>query len=134
MQLEGEERLRLSRELNDTAGQKLAAVKTNLDVLARRRKLRAEHQDICEIIGLVEEAAREIRQMAQDLQSPLLEDAELARHLAGQEPSPRVNQQIRERANEEAMAMPEWAPDLEGARGPGGRRNARHGARSSMAW
>jgi len=39
MQLEGEERLRLSKELNESAGQKLAAVKTNLDVLARRRKL-----------------------------------------------------------------------------------------------
>src|SRR5215468_5766666 len=100
MQLEGEERLRLSRELNESAGQKLAAVKTNLDVLARRRKLRAEHQDICEIIGLVEQAAREIRQMAQDLQSPLLDDAELTRHLAGEEPSPRVNSEIKKRVKE----------------------------------
>src|SRR5262249_26867337 len=105
MQLEGEERLRLSKELNESAGQKLAAVKTNLDVLARRRKLRAEHKDICEIIGLVEEAAREIRQMAQDLQSPLLNDAELSRQLAGEGPSPRVNQQIKKRENEDAMAV-----------------------------
>lgn len=132
MQLEGEERLRLSKELNESAGQKLAAVKTNLDVLARRRKLRAEHQDIREIIGLVEAAAREIRQMAQDLHSPLLDDAELSRHLAGEGPSPRVNQQIKKRANADAMAVQVKPLDVEMAHDPEGHRHARNAARCRM--
>jgi PAS domain S-box-containing protein len=110
MQLEGEERLRLSQELKDSAGHKLEAVKTNLDVLARRRKLRAEHQDICEIIGLVEEAAREIQRMAQDLRSPLLDEAALSRHLAGEETSLPVTPKTKKRANEIAIAMAA-APD-----------------------
>ena len=132
MQLEGEERLRLSRELNESAGQKLAAVKTNLDVLARRRKLRAEHPDICEIIGLVEETAQEIRRMAQDLQSPLLDDAELTRHLAAEGKSARVNQQAKKIANEDATSMQASPPDSEMGGDPEGHRNARNAARCRM--
>jgi len=132
MQLEGEERLRLSKELNESAGQKLAAVKTNLDVLARRRKLRGEHPDICEIIGLVDETAQEIRRMAQDLQSPLLDDAELNRHLAAEGKSARVNQQAKKIANEDAESMQSAAPDSEMARYPEGHRNDRNAARCRM--
>ena len=118
MQLQGEERLRLSQELKESAGHKLAAVKTNLDVLARRRKPRAEHQDICEIIGLVEEAAREIQRMAQDLRSPLLDETALSRHLAGEEPSLPATPKIKKRANEIAMALRAEAPNSDVAHDP----------------
>ena len=78
MRVQDEERRRIARELHDSTGQKLVALKMNLDMLAKNDAKSGNNKKMVrESVKLVEEAAREIRTLAQLLHPPLLDEAGL---------------------------------------------------------
>jgi two-component system, chemotaxis family, CheB/CheR fusion protein len=77
MRVQDEERRRIARELHDSTGQKLVALKMNLDMLTKGDAKGANKKMVRESVKLVEEAAREIRTLAQLLHPPLLDEAGL---------------------------------------------------------
>jgi PAS domain S-box-containing protein len=75
MRVQDDERRRIARELHDSTGQKLVALKMSLDLLEegpdsdpQRKKL------VSETIKMVEEATEEIRGLSQLLHPPLLDE------------------------------------------------------------
>lgn len=78
MRIQDEERRRIARELHDSTGQKLVAVKMNLEAMKTPSKSKTNHPKILsESIQLVDEANQEIRVLAQLLHPPLLDEAGL---------------------------------------------------------
>jgi len=78
IRVQDEERRRIARELHDSTGQKLIALKMTLDSLAKRNHKLQKEASFSECVGLIDEATREIRTLAQLLHPPLLDDAGLA--------------------------------------------------------
>ncbi len=79
MRVQDEERRRIARELHDSTGQKLIALKLSLDALGKRPDLKAQGKaTLAESVQLADEAAQEIRSIAQLLHPPLLDEAGLA--------------------------------------------------------
>jgi len=76
--VQDEERRRIARELHDSTGQKLIALKMTLDSLGKRNQKLQKEASFSECVGLIDEATREIRTLAQLLHPPLLDDAGLA--------------------------------------------------------
>jgi signal transduction histidine kinase len=75
MTVQDEERRKIARDLHDTAGQTLAAVKMNLAALQRSGPQRADTERLLEDIGaLIDEALREIRTTSYLLHPPLLDE------------------------------------------------------------
>ncbi len=78
MQVQDDERRRIARELHDSTGQKLAALRINLDMVVGKKGGGKDGRPLLkESINLVEELTREIRTLAQVLHPPLLEEAGL---------------------------------------------------------
>ncbi|MBV8050431.1 MAG: PAS domain-containing protein, partial [Acidobacteriaceae bacterium] len=78
MRIQDEERRRIARELHDSTGQKLAAVKMNIEAMKAAPKGKTKPSNILsESIQLVDEASQEIRVLAQLLHPPLLDEAGL---------------------------------------------------------
>jgi PAS domain S-box-containing protein len=75
MRVQDEERRRIARELHDSTGQKLVALKMNLASIARDGASKKTNGDS---LSLVDEALHEIRSLAQLLHPPLLDEAGLA--------------------------------------------------------
>lgn len=76
MRIQDEERRRIARELHDSTGQKLTAVKMNLAGMKTKSKA-AGNKPLHQSIQLVDEATQEIRVLAQLLHPPLLDEAGL---------------------------------------------------------
>jgi len=77
MRIQDDERRRIARELHDSTGQKLAALKMNIESM-KAAKGKANNPDfVSESIQLVDEASQEIRILAQLLHPPLLDEAGL---------------------------------------------------------
>src|SRR5262249_27783069 len=109
MQLHDEERKRLSRQLHDSTGQKLAAAKMNIDTLAKQPESSTENENIREIIDLLEETIREVRSIAQHLHTPLLEEEDLRRRIAAVEGQIRDQKpEVKKHAHEIEMIMQVW--------------------------
>ncbi len=70
-----EERRRIGRDLHDSLGQYLAALKMNLELLARNRSSDAH---LTEAIRLADESMKEVRTLSYLLHPPLLEESGLA--------------------------------------------------------
>lgn len=77
MHVQDEERRRIARELHDSTGQKLMALKMTLQTLVKRNPKFQREPAVSECIGLIDEGAREIRTLAQLLHPPLLDEAGL---------------------------------------------------------
>lgn len=78
IRVQDEERRRIARELHDSTGQKLMALKMTLNSLGKRNpKLQAEPL-LAECVDMIDGAMREIRTLAQLLHPPLLDEAGLA--------------------------------------------------------
>jgi two-component system, chemotaxis family, CheB/CheR fusion protein len=78
MQVQDDERRRIAREMHDSTGQKLAALRINLDMFVSKRDGGEEGRSLLtESISLVEQLTQEIRTLAQVLHPPLLEEAGL---------------------------------------------------------
>ena len=78
MRVQDEERRRLARELHDSTGQKLVALKMNLEVIQKQKDVsRASKSTLSESAQLLDEATQEIRTLAQLLHPPLLDEAGL---------------------------------------------------------
>jgi signal transduction histidine kinase len=73
MQLQDEERRKFSRELHDSLGQYLAAVKMNLSALAREDEGLGEA--LLETLGYVDQSIAETRTLSYLLHPPLLDEA-----------------------------------------------------------
>jgi len=76
MRVQDEERRRIARELHDSTGQKLVALKMNLSLPGEQTNGKAQSRT-AENIALVDEALAEIRSLAQLLHPPLLDEAGL---------------------------------------------------------
>ena len=70
-----EERRRIGRDLHDSLGQYLAALKMNLELLARSR---SADKHLSEAIRLTDESIKEVRTLSYLLHPPLLEESGLA--------------------------------------------------------
>ena len=70
--LQDDERRRIARELHDSLGQYLAALKMRLDMLALSKE---EPQLISDAIGIVEQCIKETRTISHLLHPPLLDEA-----------------------------------------------------------
>jgi len=70
-----EERRRIGRDLHDSLGQYLAALKMNLELMARARPSDAH---LTEAIRLTDESIKEVRTLSYLLHPPLLEESGLA--------------------------------------------------------
>jgi two-component system, chemotaxis family, CheB/CheR fusion protein len=78
MRVQDEERRRLARELHDSTGQKLVALKMNLETVGKHKEVpTAAKTTISESSKLLDEATQEIRTLAQLLHPPLLDEAGL---------------------------------------------------------
>jgi PAS domain S-box-containing protein len=79
LRTQDEERRRIARDLHDSAGQILVALKLNLDPLqAEAQKLAPEFSDgLTESLNLVEELSKELRTLSYLLHPPLLDEAGL---------------------------------------------------------
>ena len=76
MRVQDEERRRIARELHDSTGQKLVALKMDLEGLVKREK--TENQNLLSgALKLADEATTELRSLAQLLHPPLLDEAGL---------------------------------------------------------
>lgn len=78
IRVQDEERRRIARELHDSTGQKLIALKMTLDSLGKQNRKLQQEASFSECVGLIDEATREIRTLAQLLHPPLLDHAGLA--------------------------------------------------------
>ena len=70
-----EERRRIGRDLHDSLGQYLAALKMNLELMARGRP---HEKNLAEAIRLTDESIKEVRTLSYLLHPPLLEESGLA--------------------------------------------------------
>lgn len=70
-----DERRRIGRDLHDSLGQYLAALKMHLELLARGR---SSEQHLAEAIRLTDESIKEVRTLSYLLHPPLLEESGLA--------------------------------------------------------
>jgi two-component system CheB/CheR fusion protein len=78
MRVQDEERRRLARELHDSTGQKLVALKMNLETVGKEKAVPpAAKSTLSESSKLLDEATQEIRTLAQLLHPPLLDEAGL---------------------------------------------------------
>lgn len=78
LRAQDDERRRISRELHDTVGQSLAAVKMNLQRLIASHKFEnGINEDIQQCIGVVEQATNEVRTVSYLLHPPTLDIAGL---------------------------------------------------------
>lgn len=78
MRVQDEERRRLARELHDSTGQKLVALKMNLVTIQNQKDVsRTAKNTLSESAQLLDEATQEIRTLAQLLHPPLLDEAGL---------------------------------------------------------
>jgi PAS domain S-box-containing protein len=75
LRTQDEERRRIGRDLHDSLGQYLAALKMNLELLARNA---ANHQHLAEAVRLTDESIQEVRTLSYLLHPPLLEETGLA--------------------------------------------------------
>lgn len=82
LRLQDEERRRLARELHDSTGQMLAAMKIYLSRLSHEAKGRDTEPLIAETIAINEELTAQIRTMSYLLHPPLLDELGLASALA----------------------------------------------------
>lgn len=84
METQDDERRRIARELHDSAGQLLAALSMNLEMLSQRAKAVAPQlkEDVAENADLVQQLTREIRTMSYLLHPPLLDESGLTAALA----------------------------------------------------
>jgi two-component system, chemotaxis family, CheB/CheR fusion protein len=78
IRVQDQERRRIARELHDSTGQKLMALKMTLNSLGKRNPKIQGEASVSECVSLVDEATREIRTLAQLLHPPLLDEAGLA--------------------------------------------------------
>jgi PAS domain S-box-containing protein len=74
LRTQDDERRRIGRDLHDSLGQYLAALKMKLDMVARRH---GADKDLVESIALVEDSIKEVRTLAYLLHPPLLEETGL---------------------------------------------------------
>jgi len=74
LRTQDEERRRIGRDLHDSLGQYLAALKMKLDMLSRRH---GADKDLMDSIRLVEDSIKEVRTLAYLLHPPLLEESGL---------------------------------------------------------
>ncbi|MGH9444484.1 MAG: PAS domain-containing sensor histidine kinase [Terriglobia bacterium] len=78
LQVQDEERRRIARDLHDSTGQKLAALRINLDMIeSKTHGMLNGYSFLAESMVLVEETMQEIRTVAQLLHPPLLDEAGL---------------------------------------------------------
>jgi len=79
MQLQDEERRRISRELHDSSGQALAALSMCLSMVEREREKLSERagRNLSDAAHLVRELSQELRTMSHLLHPPLLDEAGL---------------------------------------------------------
>lgn len=77
LRMQDEERGRLGRELHDTVGQYLAAVKMSLDGLEDHSEEPAIRKEIAHCVPLVDRAIREVRTLSYLLYPPMLEETGL---------------------------------------------------------
>ncbi len=79
LHIQDEERRQLGRDLHDTVGQYLAAIKMDLESVASERREKGERTDarLTRSVELAEKAMAEIRRMSYSLYPPLLEEAGL---------------------------------------------------------
>jgi signal transduction histidine kinase len=73
-----QERRRIARDLHDVIGQALTAVKLNLETLRRDLPGQRNDADLRRSIAIVDEAMRDIRDVAIDLRPAILDDLGLA--------------------------------------------------------
>jgi len=133
MQLHDEERKRLSKQLHDSTGQKLAAAKMSLAALAKRPESTTENESIREITHLLEETIREVRSLAQHLHTPLLDEEDLRRRIAAVEGQIRDQKpEVKKHAHEIEMIMQVWPLGLAIAHDPECRNVARNAALCEM--
>jgi PAS domain S-box-containing protein len=80
MQLQDQERRRIARELHDSAGQILAALSMNLDLLITDPSTVSDNaaRTVAESLSLVQELSRELRTISHLLHPPLLDEVGLA--------------------------------------------------------
>lgn len=74
LRTQDEERKRIGRDLHDSLGQYLVALKMKLDVLARTSE---DQEKVCECIRLVKDSIKEVRTIAYLLYPPMLEESGL---------------------------------------------------------
>jgi PAS domain S-box-containing protein len=79
MQLQDEERRRISRELHDSSGQALAALSMCLSIVEREKDKMSERagRNLSDAMRLVRELSQELRTMSHLLHPPLLDEAGL---------------------------------------------------------
>jgi signal transduction histidine kinase len=82
LKLQDEERRRLARELHDSTGQMLVAIKMNLDRLSHDPKDEDTGKLITQTIAVSEDLSRQLRTMSYLLHPPLLDELGLASALA----------------------------------------------------
>jgi two-component system CheB/CheR fusion protein len=79
MRVQDEERRRIARELHDSTGQKLTALKINLGMVQSKLDPNSkEHASVTECMDFADESMQEIRTMSQLLHPPLIDEAGLA--------------------------------------------------------
>jgi signal transduction histidine kinase len=75
IQMQDDERRRIARELHDSAGQILIALKLNLEHIQRKlQQLGPEAQKMSETLGLIDQLTREFRTISHLLHPPLLDE------------------------------------------------------------
>jgi signal transduction histidine kinase len=75
IQLQDEERRRIARELHDSAGQILIALKLNLEHIQRKlQQMGPEARKMSETLGLIDQLTREFRTISHLLHPPLLDE------------------------------------------------------------
>jgi two-component system, chemotaxis family, CheB/CheR fusion protein len=78
MRVQDEERRRIARELHDSTGQKLVALKMSLEAAGRHTDQKPANQNnLTECVKLADEVIKEIRTIAQLLHPPVLDEAGL---------------------------------------------------------
>jgi PAS domain S-box-containing protein len=77
MRVQDEERRRIARELHDSTGQKLIALKMNLEAMRMQAPAGKKNGVLAQSVELVDEATQDIRTLAQLLHPPLLDEAGL---------------------------------------------------------
>ena len=82
LKLQDEERRRLARELHDSTGQMLAAMKMNLNRLSHDARGRDTESLVAETIAINEELSAQLRTMSYLLHPPLLDELGLASAIA----------------------------------------------------
>ena len=82
LEVQEEERARIARELHDQVGQVLSAVKLTLETANQMSRGREVRAPISEAIRVVEEAVRQVRDLAYTLRPSLLDDLGLAAAVA----------------------------------------------------